>query len=158
MGLLSFDFYHHVLAPHVSRESHISILPDISGFESPCCSALALVLVEALRAVFHCAVELLMPTSVANDFAFFTHARIFISSTSTYGFFAAMASHGKVYMPTSGALFLWGSLCVDDRIQWVSSPISYDGCSRSIFPWFFNSSFPDLQEHLRRTIDGPWFR
>eukprot|EP00667_Euglena_gracilis_P020595 EG_transcript_22326 len=65
MGLLTFDFYYHVLAPHVSRESHISILPDISGFDSPCCSALALVLVEALRAVFHCAVELLVPTSVA---------------------------------------------------------------------------------------------
>eukprot|EP00667_Euglena_gracilis_P022219 EG_transcript_24635 len=72
MGLFSFGFYHRVLAPHISRESRISILPDISGFESPCCSALALALAEALRAVFRCAVELLVPSTAPEDFAYFT--------------------------------------------------------------------------------------
>eukprot|EP00667_Euglena_gracilis_P017689 EG_transcript_18679 len=156
MGLFSFHYYHFILAPHVSTESHISILPDVFHLESPCCSALSLALAEALRAAFHCTVEVLVPSKVPNDLAFFIHARIFIGSASTFGLFAAIASQGRAFLPISKTLFLSGNPCLE-HVQWVSSPVYLKGCRTPIFRWFFNSSFHGLEQHFHRVFDGPWF-
>eukprot|EP00667_Euglena_gracilis_P006737 EG_transcript_6791 len=157
MGLLPFEYYHTALAPHVTNRSRVSVLSDVFQDESPCCSALALTLVEALRKAFHCPVELLYPTTVAGDFAFFMKAKVFVSSASTYGLFAAIAASGQAYLPVSPALFWKRTPCLA-HVQWVSTPITQGGCTSGVQSWFIDAGqFPAVAKHLQSLLAGPWF-
>eukprot|EP00667_Euglena_gracilis_P009374 EG_transcript_9523 len=157
MGLLPFEYYYTALAPHVTNRSRISVLSDVLQDESPCCSALALALVEALRRAFRCAVELLHPTTVAGDFAFFMKAKVFVSSASTFGLFAGIAASGQAYLPVSPALFWKRTPCLA-HVQWVSTPLSHGGCTSNVLSWFVNASeFPAVAKHVQGLLAGPWF-
>eukprot|EP00667_Euglena_gracilis_P016288 EG_transcript_17036 len=152
MGLLDFDYYRRALQSHVDSSSRISILPDPYAAILPCCMALMQALQAALIHEFHCAVELMSPGTVGQDFATMMYARVLVASPSTFGLFAAIAVAGQAYLPA--APVLPRQLPCFDRVKWVRVRRHQDGCTKSVVEWFVNST--GLREYMEAVVHGPW--
>ena len=84
-----------------TRTLPVTIIRDPGVRRERFCAALLRVLVAFIRETFRCPVAVRAPRTLAADFALMVHAGAFISSVSSFGMFAGIASYGTAYLPVS---------------------------------------------------------
>ena len=79
----------------------VTILRDPGVKRERYCWTLLHMLRAAIQATFNATVLVLGPGTLVHDLSLMVQARAFISSVSSLGLFAGLASHGTAYLPVS---------------------------------------------------------
>eukprot|EP00667_Euglena_gracilis_P013382 EG_transcript_13805 len=162
-GMLPFKYYREALAPHLNNTNgklQVAILPDPDVPREPFCVGLVKAIRAALNFTFGVEVEVLTAASLLADLSVMMNARVFLSSVSSLGFWAAMGSRGKAYLPVHSIMVGGQKPCLNN-ISWIRTPIV--GCSpyyagdrskpENIHTWFADS--PALQQVVQRAVHTP---
>eukprot|EP00667_Euglena_gracilis_P014690 EG_transcript_15233 len=156
MGLLPYEYYSAALAREVNSTRQVAILLDPIATRNDCCVALAHALAIGLAAQFACDVELLQPRTMAADFALLMRAKLLIASTSTFGLFAAIATHGHAYLPVA-PLLMQGTRPCFPHVSWLPTRRTASGCNSSLFDWFVGAASPAVRRRLAAVLRGVWY-
>eukprot|EP00667_Euglena_gracilis_P013459 EG_transcript_13895 len=139
-GMLPFSFYHKALAGHVTKATKVSILPDPGVPHAQMCRRLLKALTVALNHTFGCPVEILQPSSLVQDYGTMLSARVFVSSVSSLGMWAALAGRGQAYVPVHKIMIGGKKPCLDRfNITWIdtdSYSVIYPDVAASAPKWF----------------------
>jgi len=139
-AMLPFSYYHDALRDHVTSSTRVTILPDPGVKHERMCRRLLTALTVALNQTFGCAVEHLQPTTLIQDYGTMLSARVFVSSISSLGMWAALAGRGQAYVPVHKVMVGGKRPCLDRfNVTWVDTPtynVLYSDVASRAPDWF----------------------